>query len=147
LKAHLASIAATDFSSAEVLTRGGLVRYFVLFVIDIETRRVQIAGIVRQRHGAWMKQIARNRFRGARCPVDQIRVPRQARAARGAAPPRCHRTSAYRKAAARSTRNRGEEDEDRARAQGVLAKDLQDAGQDFDAGAEEDAAEDLQPGA
>jgi hypothetical protein len=36
----------------EVLTLGGLVRYFVQFVIDIETRRVQIAGIVRQPDGA-----------------------------------------------------------------------------------------------
>jgi len=60
LNAHLGSISATDFFTVEVLTLGGLVRYFVLFVIDIETRRVQIAGIVRQPHGAWMKQIARN---------------------------------------------------------------------------------------
>ncbi len=60
LKAHLGSIAATDFFTVEVLTLAGLARYCVLFVIDIETRRVQIAGIVRQPHGAWMKQIARN---------------------------------------------------------------------------------------
>jgi transposase InsO family protein len=60
LKAHLGSLAATDFFTVEVLTLGGLVRYFVLFVIDIKTRRVQVAGIVRQPHGAWMKQIARN---------------------------------------------------------------------------------------
>ncbi|MCP4679824.1 MAG: hypothetical protein GY854_30900 [Deltaproteobacteria bacterium] len=32
----------------------------MLFVIDIETRRVEIAGIVQQPHGDWMKQIARN---------------------------------------------------------------------------------------
>ena len=44
----------------EALTLTGLVRYYILFVIDIETRRVQIASIVRQPHGAWMKQIARN---------------------------------------------------------------------------------------
>jgi hypothetical protein len=60
LKAHLGAIAATDFFSVEVLTLTGLVRYFVLFVIDIETRRVQVAGIVRQPHGEWMKQVARN---------------------------------------------------------------------------------------
>jgi putative transposase len=60
LKAHLGSIAAADFFTVEVLTLGGLVRFFLLFVIDIETRCVQIAGIVRQPHGAWMKQIARN---------------------------------------------------------------------------------------
>jgi transposase InsO family protein len=50
----------TDFFSVEVLTLAGLVRYFVLFVIDLETRHVQVAGIVRQPHGEWMKQVARN---------------------------------------------------------------------------------------
>jgi transposase InsO family protein len=60
LKAHWGAIAATDFFSVEVLTRVGLVRYFVLFVIDLKTRRVEIAGIVPQPDGEWMKQIARN---------------------------------------------------------------------------------------
>ena len=60
LKAHWGAIAATDFFSVEVLTRVGLVRYFVLFVIDLRTRRIEIAGIVRQPSGEWMKQIARN---------------------------------------------------------------------------------------
>ncbi len=43
-----------------MLTRRGLVRTFVLFVIDLETRRVGIAGIAQQPDGQWMKQIARN---------------------------------------------------------------------------------------
>jgi transposase InsO family protein len=60
LKAHWGAIAATDFFSVEVLTRVGLVRYFVLFVIDLKTRRVEIAGIAQQPDGEWMKQIARN---------------------------------------------------------------------------------------
>jgi putative transposase len=60
LKAHLGAICAVDFFSVEVLTLTGLVRTFVLFVVDVETRRVQIVGIVRQPHGAWMKQVARN---------------------------------------------------------------------------------------
>jgi putative transposase len=60
LKAHLGEIAATDFFTVEVLTLVGLVRYHVLFVIDIESRRVEIAGIVHNPHGDWMKQIARN---------------------------------------------------------------------------------------
>jgi len=60
LKAHLGVTAATDFFTVEVLTLTGLVRYLVLFVIDLETRRVQIAGIVPQPDGRWMKQIARN---------------------------------------------------------------------------------------
>ncbi len=38
LRAHWGLIAATDFFSVEVLTRRGLIRYFVLFVIDLETR-------------------------------------------------------------------------------------------------------------
>ncbi len=60
LKAHWGAIAATDFFSVEVLTRSGLVQYFVLFVIDLETRRVEVAGILPQPNGDWMNQIARN---------------------------------------------------------------------------------------
>ena len=45
LRAHLGEIAAADFFAVEVLTVAGLVRYLVFFVIDIETRRVEIAGI------------------------------------------------------------------------------------------------------
>ena len=48
LRTHLGAIAAADFFSVEVLTLTGLVRYFVLFVIDLQTRRVQIGGVVRQ---------------------------------------------------------------------------------------------------
>ena len=44
----------------EVLTARGLIRYLVLFVIDLKTRRVEIAGIVHQLYEDWMKQIARN---------------------------------------------------------------------------------------
>ena len=60
LKAHWGAIAATDFFTVEVLTARGLIRYFVLFVIDLKTRRVEIAGIVHQPNEDWMKQIARN---------------------------------------------------------------------------------------
>jgi hypothetical protein len=50
LKAHWGAIAATNFFSVEVLTRTSLVRYFVLFIIDLQTRRVEIAGIAQQLH-------------------------------------------------------------------------------------------------
>jgi putative transposase len=60
LKAHWGAIAAADFFSVEVLTRGGLVRYLVLFVIDLKTRRVHIAGVTCAADGAWMAQVARN---------------------------------------------------------------------------------------
>ena len=60
LKAHWGAISAADFFSLEIITRAGLVRYFVLFVIDLKTRRVEVAGIIQQPNGEWMKQIARN---------------------------------------------------------------------------------------
>ena len=60
LKAHWGAIAATDFFSVEVLTRTGLVRYLVLFIIELESRRVEIAGIAPEPDGQWMKQVARN---------------------------------------------------------------------------------------
>ncbi len=60
IKAHFGEIAAADFFSVEVLTWHGLVRYFVFFVMDIKTRRVEIAGIAHNPCGRWMKQIARN---------------------------------------------------------------------------------------
>lgn len=58
LKAHWGAIAATEFFSVEVLTWTGLFRYFVLFVIDLETRRVEIAGTLARPDGEWMSQIA-----------------------------------------------------------------------------------------
>jgi putative transposase len=60
LKAHWGAIAAADFFSVEVLTRGGLVRYLVLFVIDLKTRRIHVAGVTCRADGAWMAQVARN---------------------------------------------------------------------------------------
>jgi transposase InsO family protein len=60
LKAHFGVIAATDFFAVEVLTLRGLVRYMVWFVIDLESRRVHIAGLVRAPHDAWIQQIGRN---------------------------------------------------------------------------------------
>jgi len=54
------SIAATDFFSVEVITRTGLIRYFVLFAIDLKSRRVEIAGILPRPNGEWMSQVARN---------------------------------------------------------------------------------------
>jgi putative transposase len=45
IKSHLGSIMAADFFTVEILRPFGIVRFFVLFVIDIQTRRVHIAGI------------------------------------------------------------------------------------------------------
>ena len=53
-------IAAADFFTTEVWTARGLVRHFTLFVIDIATRRVYIAGTTTSPTSAWMEQIVRN---------------------------------------------------------------------------------------
>jgi len=60
LKAHWEGIAAADFLTVEVMTLFGLVRYWVFFVIKLETRKVEIAGIKADPHGSWMMQVGRN---------------------------------------------------------------------------------------
>jgi transposase InsO family protein len=60
IKAHLGAIVGMDFLTVEVATLFGLVRYHVLFVIDIGSRAVEIAGIGRDPDGPWMQQMARN---------------------------------------------------------------------------------------
>lgn len=37
-----------------------MTRFYVMFVMALETRRVDIAGIIRQPHHAWMLQVTRN---------------------------------------------------------------------------------------
>jgi len=60
LKTHWDVLAATDFFTVELWTARGLVRYHVLFVIQLATREVQIAGMVPELNEAWMLQVARN---------------------------------------------------------------------------------------
>jgi transposase len=60
VRTHVALLAGTDFFTAEVLTLRGLVTYYVLFFIHLESRRVDIAGITVHPDEAWMKQVARN---------------------------------------------------------------------------------------
>jgi putative transposase len=60
LRAHWGAIAAMDFFTVEAVTLAGLVRFHVLFVIDLASRRVELAGIVHQPHEAWMLQMGPN---------------------------------------------------------------------------------------
>jgi len=53
-------MAATDFFTVEVWTARGLVTYYVLFVMQLKTRCVHIAGVTTAPNGAYMKQVARN---------------------------------------------------------------------------------------
>ena len=60
LSQHWEMIVATDFFTVEVWTRRGLQWFIVLFLIDLPTRKVEIAGIAQAASGLWMSQIARN---------------------------------------------------------------------------------------
>jgi transposase InsO family protein len=59
LKMHWEVLAATDFFTVEVATWHGLVTYYVLVVMELATRRVQIAGITLHPTAAFMQQCAR----------------------------------------------------------------------------------------
>ena len=59
LAAHGSVLAAADFFTVEVPKWRGLVTYYVLFFLHLETRRTTIAGITRHPDGEWMEQITR----------------------------------------------------------------------------------------
>jgi putative transposase len=59
LKLHWEVLAATDFFTVEVATWRGLVTYSVLFVMELATRRVHIAGITPHPTAAFMQQCGR----------------------------------------------------------------------------------------
>ncbi len=60
IASHREVLAATDFFTTEVWTLRGLVTYYVLFFIDIASRKVHVAGLTPHPHQEWMSQIARN---------------------------------------------------------------------------------------
>jgi putative transposase len=57
---HWDLIVAADFFTIEAWTRRGLQRFMVLFLIELSTRKVEIAGIAPIANGLWMSQIGRN---------------------------------------------------------------------------------------
>ena len=60
LKAHWNSIFATDFTTVEVWTRNGLVTFYILAIMHLQTRRVHIAGITPSPNATWIGQVCRN---------------------------------------------------------------------------------------
>ncbi len=60
LSSHWDVLAAADFFTVEVWGLRGLVTFYVFFVIELSTRRIQIAGITPGPSEAWMMQVGRN---------------------------------------------------------------------------------------
>ena len=59
IRSNLSVLAATDFFTAEVWPSRGLITYYVLFVMRVAQRRIQVLGITSAPDGLWMEQIAR----------------------------------------------------------------------------------------
>jgi hypothetical protein len=51
---------AADFTTIEVWTRSGLVTYYILVIMRLSTRRVEIAGVTTNPDSAWVQQVGRN---------------------------------------------------------------------------------------
>ena len=60
IRSHRDVLAGMDFFTAEVLTLKGLLTYYVLFFIHLETRQVSLAGFTPYPDQEWMEQQARN---------------------------------------------------------------------------------------
>src|SRR5262245_45685966 len=60
LKAHWKVFAASDFFSIEVWTGRGLVTHYVLFVISLADRIVEVLGVTTRPDEAWIMQVGRN---------------------------------------------------------------------------------------
>jgi putative transposase len=58
LRAHWDTLAAADFFTTEVCTPGGLVTFYVFFVLQLKTRRVHIATPTPNPDRFFMKQVA-----------------------------------------------------------------------------------------
>ena len=60
LEAHWDTISAADFTTVEVWTRSGLVTFYILVVMHLKTRQVEIAGATPHPNSVWVQQIGRN---------------------------------------------------------------------------------------
>ncbi len=69
LKAHWDVLSAIDFTTVEVWTKGGLVTFYLLFVMELKTRRVHFAGCTVNPNESWMNQVAREL---TNCEVDRM---------------------------------------------------------------------------
>jgi hypothetical protein len=59
MKSHWDVMASIDFTTVEVWTTSSLTLFYLLFVMELKTRRVDFAGCTTNPNEAWMKAIAR----------------------------------------------------------------------------------------
>jgi putative transposase len=60
LSAHWDVLGSVDFTTIDVWSRSGLVTYYLLFFMELATRRVHFAGLTANPDEGWMLQVARN---------------------------------------------------------------------------------------
>ncbi|QDU82008.1 hypothetical protein Pla110_37600 [Polystyrenella longa] len=60
LRAHWETIFAVDFTTVEVWTKTGLTTFYVMVVMELKSRKVEIAGITTNPNKQWVTQVARN---------------------------------------------------------------------------------------
>jgi transposase InsO family protein len=60
IQAHWDVLAAIDFTTIEVWTKSGLTTFYLLFVMELSTRRVQFAGCTSNPDEEWILQVGRN---------------------------------------------------------------------------------------
>ncbi len=51
---------AADFTTVEIWTRSGLMTYYILVVMKLSTRRIEIAGVTLNPDTSWIQQMGRN---------------------------------------------------------------------------------------
>ena len=57
IRSHMDVLTATDFFTAEVWTKSGLLTCYILFFIHLATRKVHMAGITPNPNEEWMTQM------------------------------------------------------------------------------------------
>ncbi len=60
IRSHMEVLVGTDFFTVEVLTLKGLITYYVLFFIHLDSRRITLGGMTPYPDEEWMEQQARN---------------------------------------------------------------------------------------